>query len=138
MKTTLFLQLVLLITTALAGGYQGCLERLLLFYAYEIDELNDPNDRKLGFKCKRWDDKKKECMAVKDPKDDTKPAAAVWEECVGKVLPSKRCTFSELNAFMGKMRDKEKLVGGTGTDTDGNTFPLPEDTLKPLVFKRRQ
>lgn len=52
---------------------------------------------------------------------------------MGKVLPSKRCTFSELNAFMGKMRDKEKLVGGTGTDKDGNTFPLPEDTKTPGI-----
>ncbi|KAL7913907.1 hypothetical protein GGI35DRAFT_490322 [Trichoderma velutinum] len=133
MRTTLFLQLVLLITTAWAGGYQGSVERLLLFYAYEIDELNDAKDRTLGFRCKKWDANKKECMPIKDPKDDKKPAAPVWEECVGEVLPSKRCTFSELTGFMGKLRGNEKLVGGTGVDKDGKKFPLPEDTKTPGI-----
>ncbi|KAL7936607.1 hypothetical protein V8C35DRAFT_295938 [Trichoderma chlorosporum] len=130
MRTTVFLQLVLLVTTAWAGGYQGCVERLLLFYAYQIDELNDAADRTLGFRCKKWDSAKKECMpTLKDPAKPDDPPVPEWEECVGKVLPSKRCTFNELNGSLGKLRSTEKLVGGN--DADGK--PLPQDTKTPDI-----
>lgn len=129
MRTTLFLQLLLLVTTASAGGYQGAVERLWLYFAYQIDGINDPADRSLGFGCKKWDGPLKQCKPLKDPKNPDDPPKPIWEECKGKVLPSKRCTFNELNAFLGKMRDNEQLVGGK--DKDGK--PLPQDTTNPGI-----
>lgn len=62
MQLRLFLlTLAFLAGTALGGGYQGCLERVLVFQAYEIDALNNPGDQSVGFKCDLFDDKAKIC-----------------------------------------------------------------------------
>lgn len=118
MRTILFLQLVLAVTTVWAGGYQGALERVWLYYAYEIDGLNDPADRTLGFACKKWVAANAECLGD------------VWSQCKGAVLPSKRCTLNEFIATLGSgLQRSEKNVGGL--DADGQ--PLPQDSSTPGV-----
>jgi hypothetical protein len=44
MRVPLFFTISYLSTAVWARGYQGCLERVLLFQAYEIDALNDLDD----------------------------------------------------------------------------------------------
>ncbi|KAJ4316381.1 hypothetical protein N0V84_007896 [Fusarium piperis] len=104
MRTTFFLTVFFLITRTWAGGFQGALEKVLIYAAYEIDGLNDPSSRKIGFKCAKWE--KGEC------KDDK------WVECKPKPATGRtRCNFNELNAHMGKADPKWKAVG----DEDQNT-----------------
>ncbi|KAF2119737.1 hypothetical protein BDV96DRAFT_352002 [Lophiotrema nucula] len=76
-------------TAVCAAGYQGCLERVWLFQAYEIDELNPVTDRQIGFRCRRWDDATHTCR-----NND-------YEACRG-TRPNNRCTFDELCFFLGK------------------------------------
>ncbi|KFA60101.1 hypothetical protein S40285_10782 [Stachybotrys chlorohalonatus IBT 40285] len=52
MRATVLLEVVLFITTVWAGGYQGVLERVLLYYAYEIDGLNPEAERTVGYSCR--------------------------------------------------------------------------------------
>ncbi|KAF7167905.1 hypothetical protein CNMCM6106_003275 [Aspergillus hiratsukae] len=115
MRTSSFLSLVYLAASVCAGGYQGCLERLLLFYAYQINGLNDPKDQTLGFKCKNWDNKAQNCV-----NDE-------WEACKGK--GGGRCNFNELMATLGFSRTNDKLVGPSGADQNTAT-PDIEETAK--------
>ncbi|RFU78377.1 hypothetical protein TARUN_3899 [Trichoderma arundinaceum] len=123
MRTQFFIYCAFLVPAVWAGGYQGALERVWDFYAYQIDGLNDAKDRILGFSCKKWDSATKKCAINPETKVDE------WEECQGKILPSKRCTFNELMGFLGKFRGNEELVRGT----DGAGNPLPQDTETPDI-----
>ncbi|KAI2782389.1 hypothetical protein F4815DRAFT_463088 [Daldinia loculata] len=88
MKVNLFLVLSHL-SAVLAGGYQGCLERVLLFNAYEIDGLNDEQDQTIGFKCAKADTKTKSCTQ--------------WNACKPKKNSGRtRCNFDDLMVFLGK------------------------------------
>jgi hypothetical protein len=63
MKGRLFFTLLYLFTTAWAGGYQGCLERVWVYQAYLIDSLNDYDKQTIGWQCKgkNWDNTNKKC-----------------------------------------------------------------------------
>lgn len=89
MRASHFFLLFFYITVAIAGGYQGCLEKIWLFRAYEIDGLNPAAQRTLGWKCKEWADNK--CK-----NDD-------WEECTGR---AGRYNFSEFVHFLGKTNNQ--------------------------------
>ncbi|EAW25196.1 uncharacterized protein NFIA_106850 [Aspergillus fischeri NRRL 181] len=117
MRTSFFLALAYIVASVWAGGYQGCLERVLLFYAYQIDGLNDPKDQTLGFRCKKWDDKSNSCV-----NND-------WVACKGK--GGGRCNFNELMASLGKSRPTDKLVGPPGADQNTAT-PDIQETAKAL------
>ncbi|KAM5479538.1 hypothetical protein McanCB56680_005466 [Microsporum canis] len=117
MRPALLLTLTYLAASVIAGGYQGCLERVLLFYAYQIDELNNPKDRTLGFACKKWDDSAKKCT-----NND-------WKECKGK--GGGRCNFNELMASLGRARPNDKLVGPPGSN-QATTSPDIDETAKVL------
>ncbi|KAL6415838.1 hypothetical protein AUP68_00041 [Ilyonectria robusta] len=105
MRTSFFLALAFIITRVWAGGYQGALERLMLFYAFEIDELNDPAQRTIGFTCVRW--RNGEC------END------IWRECRPKPITGRsRCNFNDLQVFLGKLdTDKPELVHGADQNT---------------------
>ncbi|KFA81175.1 hypothetical protein S40288_10562 [Stachybotrys chartarum IBT 40288] len=49
MRAIVLLEVVLFITTGWAGGYQGVLERVLLYYEYEIGGLNPEAERTVGY-----------------------------------------------------------------------------------------
>ncbi|KAM5445397.1 hypothetical protein MaudCBS49596_007540 [Microsporum audouinii] len=117
MRPPLLLTLTYLAASVIAEGYQGCLERVMLFYAYQIDELNDPKDRTLGFACKKWDDSAKICT-----NND-------WKECKGK--GGGRCNFNELMASLGRARPNDKLVGPPGSN-QATTSPDIDETAKVL------
>ncbi|GAP90719.1 hypothetical protein SAMD00023353_5200500 [Rosellinia necatrix] len=126
-KVLLF-SLFLLTTKVLAGGYSGALEQVWLFYAYQIDGLNDPADRKLGWKCQTWDE-------TTNPQKCKIPPG--WMQCRGS-LPNNRCRFDQLlNQFGGGIRRDEKLM----VDSSGRTLPLealnpdPERTAT-MVYRR--
>ncbi|KAF7128463.1 hypothetical protein CNMCM5793_003193 [Aspergillus hiratsukae] len=93
--------------------------RLLLFYAYQINGLNDPKDQTLGFKCKNWDNKAQNCV-----NDE-------WEACKGK--GGGRCNFNELMATLGFSRTNDKLVGPPGADQNTAT-PDIEETAKRVCM----
>ena len=38
-----------------AGGRRAAMERMWLWYAYQIDLLNPEADRIVGYRCTRWD-----------------------------------------------------------------------------------
>jgi hypothetical protein len=64
MKGSLILTFLYLFSTAWAGGYQGCLERVWLYQALVIDyEMNAPAARRIGVQCKPrdWDKTNKLC-----------------------------------------------------------------------------
>ncbi|KAI1271019.1 hypothetical protein F5Y07DRAFT_44932 [Xylaria sp. FL0933] len=119
--------LFLLVTKVLAGGYQGALERVWLFYAYQIDGLNDPSKQTLGWKCLSWDTAMQECRPGKNGRSG-------WTMCKG-TLPGKRCTFSQLTNFIGGTGRDEPFMA----DSEGNTLPLtdehpdPEETAKRIL-----
>ncbi|KAJ8130533.1 hypothetical protein O1611_g3095 [Lasiodiplodia mahajangana] len=128
MQTKLFVSLLFfLVTKVLAGGYQGALERVWLFYAYQIDGLNDPAQQTLGWKCDSWDDVMMRCRPGKKGRSG-------WSMCKG-TLPGKRCTFSQLTNFLGGTGRDDPFV----TDSKGNTLPLtdtnpdPEETAKKVL-----
>ncbi|KAI1410090.1 hypothetical protein F5Y13DRAFT_76873 [Hypoxylon sp. FL1857] len=111
MKVTLFLVLPHL-SAVLAGGYQGCLERVLLFNAYEIDALNDATDQTIGVKCVKADPKTKSCTK--------------WDTCAPKQTTGrKRCNFDELMVFLGKTPTPK---GWSVNDSSGKLDP--EGTAK--------
>ncbi|GIK03430.1 hypothetical protein Aspvir_007499 [Aspergillus viridinutans] len=120
MKTSFFLALAYIAASVWAGGYQGCLERVLFFYAYQIDGLNDPVDQTLGFKCKRWNDRTRSCV-----NND-------WVACKGR--GGGRCNFNELMASIGKSRPTDKLVGPPGSDQN-TARPDIQETAKALYTK---
>ncbi|KAI1345813.1 hypothetical protein F5Y01DRAFT_308775 [Xylaria sp. FL0043] len=119
--------LFLLVTKVLAGGYQGALERVWLFYAYQIDGLNDPSKQTLGFKCLSWGSVMNECKPGRNGRSG-------WTMCKG-TLPGKRYTFSQLTNFIGGTGRDEPFMA----DSKGNTLPLtdghpdPEETAKRLL-----
>ncbi|KAI1079781.1 hypothetical protein F5B20DRAFT_590323 [Whalleya microplaca] len=111
MKITLFLVLSHL-SAVLAGGCQGCLERVLLFNAYEIDGLNDAKDQTIDFKCAKWDPKTKECTQ--------------WNACTPKKKSGRtRCNFDDLIVFLGRAPVQD---GWSVNDSDGKLDP--EETAK--------
>lgn len=92
------------LSAVLAGGYQGCLERILLWNAYQIDGLNDVADQTIGFKCVKWNDKDKTCPA--------------WQACKPKKNSGRdRCNYDELIVSLGRApTDKDWGV----FDSNGN------------------
>lgn len=124
MKVFIFLALSCLSTAVWAGGYQGCLERLLLFQAYEIDELNDDKDRTIGFKCTKWNEEKKVCDGAYQPCRSARKGAT-------------RCNYDELIVHLGKahVRKGWSVLDGDGKlDVDKTalaTFKLYESRPKP-------
>ncbi|KAI0400699.1 hypothetical protein F4802DRAFT_471745 [Xylaria palmicola] len=120
--------LFLLLTNVLAGGYSGALERVWYWYAYQIDGLNDPADRKLGWECKSWNE------TTRPQKCNNPPG---WAQCRGS-LPNNRCRFDELlNKFGGRLLQGESMMA----DSSGKALALtalnpdPEESAK-LVYRR--
>ncbi|EXV05284.1 hypothetical protein X797_002972 [Metarhizium robertsii] len=75
----------------LAGGLHGCMERVLAYQAYVLDEFNDPKDRSIGFSCTRWDNKNRACTGK-------------WQACAGSAANG-RCNYDEfLNLLKSKKR----------------------------------
>ncbi|GFF62613.1 hypothetical protein IFM60648_00667 [Aspergillus lentulus] len=120
MKSSFFLALAYIAASVWAAGYQGCLERVLFFYAYQIDGLNDPEAQTLGFKCKKWDDKTGSCVNNE------------WVACRSR--DGGRCNFNELMASLGKTRPNESLVGPPGADQN-TARPNIQETAKTLYTK---
>lgn len=89
MRASRLLALLIFATVVIAGGYQGCLEKVWLFKAYEIEGLN-PGPHSLGWKCKAWDDASNTCRNNE------------WMECVGRRDAHPRCDFGEFMHHMGK------------------------------------
>ncbi|KAI0882846.1 uncharacterized protein GGS22DRAFT_168931 [Annulohypoxylon maeteangense] len=111
MKVTLVLVLSHL-SAVLAGGYQGCLERVQLFNAYEIDGLNAEADQTIGFKCAKADTKTKSCTQ--------------WNACKPKKNSGRtRCNFDDLMVFLGKA---PTTTGWSVNDSSGKLDP--EGTAK--------
>lgn len=88
MQVKVFAGLFLLITSVLAGGYAGAIERVWLFYAYQIDGLNPQADQTIGYKCLSWDDKAQKCR--------TKGNKNGWAMCKGNIGKDKRCSMAKL------------------------------------------
>ncbi|KAF1973228.1 hypothetical protein BU23DRAFT_533797 [Bimuria novae-zelandiae CBS 107.79] len=88
MRLFLFPLISYFVVRVWASGYQGCLERVLLYNAYQIDEYNGPNDRKIGFKCRQWDAATGTCRNNQ------------WDECRSRT--GGRCNFDELCFFLGR------------------------------------
>ncbi|KAL2140527.1 hypothetical protein VTI28DRAFT_3731 [Corynascus sepedonium] len=91
MRTFLYLTFLNFLTAVWAGGYQGCLERVWLYQAYEIDELSDPADQIMGFKCPEPDFDK-----------DTKVCKVDWIRCKSKTVASGQCSYDKFIVFLGK------------------------------------
>ncbi|KAL7945806.1 hypothetical protein V8C42DRAFT_321618 [Trichoderma barbatum] len=123
MRATVLLELVLFITAVWAGGYQGTLERVLLYYAYEIDALNAEADRVIGFACKG------------SFNTATGQCPGGWEKPKSK---GPRANFNELVGPLSKLNRNSKVP--FGRDSSGNPVPLadgatgldPQETAKYL------
>jgi hypothetical protein len=113
MRISFLLTVAYLIATVFAGGYQGCLERVLLFYAYQIDQLNPLEEQTLGWRCRRWRGRDRTNYIPAHCDDDD------WERCRG--AGGGKCSFNELMVFLGKLRQNDQVVGPPGADQDTTT-----------------
>jgi hypothetical protein len=86
-RVPLFLPFSYLATAVWARGYQGCLERVWQFLAYEIDGFNDKADRIIGYGYAKWD-------------EDNKKYKVDWTPYKGK--GGDRCNFEDWNFFLGR------------------------------------
>jgi hypothetical protein len=88
MRASHLLALLFYATIIIAGGYQGCLERIWLFKAYEIEGLNS-GPHSLSWKCRAWDEPSNSCRNNE------------WVECRGRRAASPRCDFGEFIQHLG-------------------------------------
>ncbi|KAM0469617.1 hypothetical protein ACHAPX_010396 [Trichoderma viride] len=79
MRFLFFLSTSYLSAIVWAGGYAGCLERVMFFQAYEIDALL-PSGQSIGYWCLKWDFQRKVCRNNQ------------WKACEGD-LEGNRCSF---------------------------------------------
>ena len=119
-------------TKVAAGGYQGALERVLLYYAYQIDGLNSPDNRQLGYKCNQWADggckdndwKEYRCNAFDDPNKSN----------------GKRCNFYELMTNLGETRGGGSNNAGPmmaeGVDVNAKTLPIEKSAVQFYMYTR--
>ncbi|KAJ3573085.1 hypothetical protein NPX13_g4830 [Xylaria arbuscula] len=106
MRVPLFIVFSYLSIAVWAGGYQGCLERVWLYQAYQIDGLNDPKDQTVGMKCRSWDRTKKECTGGN------------WTPCKPKKNSGRtRCNFDDLIIHLGGANQN---LQWTVNDASGN------------------
>ncbi|KAI6778524.1 uncharacterized protein J7T54_005048 [Emericellopsis cladophorae] len=132
MRLSLLLCDLYLATAVVAGGYQGALERVLLYYAYQIDGLNDPSYRQLGYKCVSWQKDAGEC------KDNN------WEQykCTALDDPNekkgKRCNFWQLMTNLGETRggNNAKLMMPEGVDANAKTLPIEKTAVSYYMYTR--
>ncbi|KAL6850822.1 hypothetical protein ACO1O0_007948 [Amphichorda felina] len=130
MRWSLILTGVYLATTVIAGGYQGALERVLLYYAYQIDGLNSPDVRQLGFRCRSWQNG--EC------RDNN------WDEYRCRALDDagkqggKRCNFWELMTNLGETSggNNANLMMPEGTDVNAKTLPIEKSAVSYYMYTR--
>ncbi|KAK3338133.1 hypothetical protein B0H65DRAFT_434405 [Neurospora tetraspora] len=120
MRVPLFLTLSYLIVAVWAGGYAGCLERIWLYQAYLIDELNDEADRTVGYKCKKWDYSSHVCKNNE------------WEACNPKRKGETRCQFGDLVVSTGKTDGKK--TDWEVKNADGKTMNV-EETAKQCLSR---
>jgi hypothetical protein len=110
MRVSVLLKLVLFVTTVWAGGYQGVLERIMLYYAYEIDALNDPADQSIGWACR----------------GQYTPGAA--NPCPGGWQPPQsrgpRANFNELIGPLSRLNRNDRRPWAR--DAAGNPLPLAD------------
>lgn len=117
MKLQLVVALSYISTLVSAGGYQGCLERVHLFQAYEIDGLMQSGDRILGFKCANWDEQAKECrnsefiFASSLKSHLTEDTIDQYIECSGS-RSGGRCNFDELMNHLNKQNEAQNWSAG--------------------------
>jgi hypothetical protein len=102
MRLQLAVALSIFTSSVWAAGYQGCLERVHLFQAYEVDGLLQSGDRILGFKCRSWVDVRGGGSYCRN--ND-------YIECTGS-RPGGRCTFDELQDFMRPANERQAWAAG--------------------------
>ena len=67
MRLTLFLSVALLALGVTGKGWRVAYEKMFLWYAYQIDQLNLEDQQTIGVRCAKWDKPKNACADV-DPK----------------------------------------------------------------------
>ena len=122
MRVSLLLLLSNICTLVWAAGYQGCLERVWLFQAYDIDELNPESDRQIGFECLSWNTNTRTCNG----------GDAGYRACHG-TRPGNRCTFNELMRFLGHLPNGNSNWAANGPDGQVYTNLLALSANKSLV-----
>lgn len=132
---TLWIVFMLFVNGAWAGGYAGALERLWLYYAYEIDGLKPVEEQTLGFACRKkngrsgWDFNSKTCPIGGD--DEIR-----WRSC-GEVQKVTRCNFNQLMEFVGGVQKGQKFVGG-GADQSTHTPPIQETAINLYNYMKKK
>jgi hypothetical protein len=119
MQIKVFAGFFMLITSVLAGGYAGALERVWLFYAYQIDGLNIKDHRTIGYKCLAWDDVAKKCRETGKRHG--------WGMCRGTIGPEKRCNINKFLNQLGRISNTDKIVEDADTPD-----PDPRSTAENL------
>jgi hypothetical protein len=134
MRVSLFLALSYLSTAVWAGGYQGCLERVWLFQAYEINALNPASDQQIGFRCRRWNDATHTCdgvmTATKHVQDRELTADALstnsWLTWAGRL--SQEVGPQRILPLEGSMFDKQPSTVITSSKDAVVLFPTSRPT----------
>ncbi|ETS78816.1 hypothetical protein PFICI_08669 [Pestalotiopsis fici W106-1] len=111
MRVPLLLALFTLIAAVWAGGYQGVLERVMLYYAYEIDQLNPEGDRTIGFWCGQEVNDAGIC-----PDEDG------WKPPLGHNPPNSRSNFNQLVGPLSRLRGDGQQ--SFARDAGGNPLPF--------------
>jgi hypothetical protein len=112
MKVPLLLALFTLIAAVWAGGYQGVLERVMLYYAYEIDQLNPVGERTIGFSC----------IGQFNVATDTCPGG--WNPPRGHNPPNSKSNFNQIIGPLSRLNGNSRQP--FARDAGGNPLPFAD------------
>ncbi|KAL2138563.1 hypothetical protein VTI28DRAFT_6600 [Corynascus sepedonium] len=123
MKKPLLLLLSNLFTAVWAGGYQGCLERVALYKAYEIDWYSSNSDKaglvdvRMGFRCNEFDETESKCKGG-------------WTPCHGS-LDNGGCTYDEFMDFIEPVKVPRSEGESWGViDSETKRLKIKETAIK--------
>ncbi|KAH7320965.1 hypothetical protein B0I35DRAFT_407983 [Stachybotrys elegans] len=121
MRLSVLITALYLVVGAVAGGYQGALERVMLYYAYQIDGLNPEERRSIGWRCMEWND----------------GACDRWRQFTNcDTGPGGRCNFNQFFRNMGYgVNGNPEIV--PGDDQNARTLDIEKTAVAYYDYVRR-
>ncbi|KAI9148912.1 hypothetical protein HJFPF1_10956 [Paramyrothecium foliicola] len=122
MRLSFLMTSLYLAVGVIAGGYQGALERVLLYYAYQIDGLNAREIQSLGWTCRDWREADGFCND--------------WRQYDCRNGPGGRCNFNQFFRNMGYgVNGLPEIV--PGGDQNARTVDIERTAVAYYDYVRR-
>jgi hypothetical protein len=128
MRTHILSCFLYLFTIVWAGGYAGCLERIYMYQAYKIDELNPIGQRIMGSQCKGadWHSPTKTCTGIWRLKvrTDMISSCSLYKPNLHVTLqtgtaPNNRMTYEEFLKELGSVQSGRTYAVYVGGNVGG-------------------